>query len=90
MLWFFTLGGVLISLCGVFWLARSHAPAQSLPPSERRAILGVGVGWIVMGAGVVLVAQSEGRGVASGLGFTLILGAVCMRMYLNVAQRRDE
>jgi hypothetical protein len=89
-LWLFTLGGVLISLCGVFWLVRSRASARDLPAKERWAILGVGVGWIVMGAGIVLVALSEGHGLASGLGFTLIIGAACMRMYFNVVQRRGE
>ncbi|HEX5066044.1 MAG TPA: hypothetical protein VFY49_08015, partial [Myxococcota bacterium] len=77
-------------LCGAYWLFRSYGPARSLPPGERRTVLATGVGWLLMGAGVVLVAQSEGEGVVSGLGFTLIVGAACMRMYFNVAQRRGE
>ena len=86
----YTLGGAFILLCGAFWLLKSYGPARSLPTRERVSALSFGIGLLVIGAGVMMIAMSEGKGQGSTIGVALIVGAVCMRAFVNLTHRGNQ
>lgn len=81
------LGAGLVVLYGVFWLIKTHRSAQGLSSSDRLSILSVGIGWLLIGLGLLMVAISEGMGVASRIGVMLLIAGVCIRIFFNIFHR---